>query len=88
MRVRLCPKDDLAYPEFQSQPPQPTSSDVSVEIAGGELVAAIRFEGVATPEVAAAQKQRLMDALEAGKFTIKSTDHEFISLISSYNLIL
>jgi hypothetical protein len=46
----------------------PAASDpaVRLSVAGGELVAVLPFEGYITPEAAAAARQRLVRALEAG----------------------
>lgn len=47
--------------------PAPTDPDVRLAVAGGELVAVLFFEGYITPESAAAARQKLTQALEAGE---------------------
>jgi ABC-type sugar transport system ATPase subunit len=47
--------------------PAPTDPAVRLAVAGGEIVAVMPFEGYITPEVAAAIRQKLADALKAGK---------------------
>jgi hypothetical protein len=47
--------------------PAPSDSAVRLSVAGGELVAVLPFEGYITPEAAAAARQRLLRALEAGE---------------------
>lgn len=63
MRVRISPRDPAAAAQ---PPPAPSNPAVGLDIAGGEIVAVVRFEGNATPEVAAAQRRRLEAALAAG----------------------
>jgi hypothetical protein len=46
--------------------PAPSDPAVRLSVAGGELVAVLPFEGYITPETAAAARQRLLRALEAG----------------------
>jgi ABC-type sugar transport system ATPase subunit len=46
--------------------PAPSDAAVRLSVAGGELVAVLPFEGYITPEAAAAARQRLLQALEAG----------------------
>jgi hypothetical protein len=46
--------------------PGPSDPAVRLGVAGGELVAVLPFEGYITPEAAAAARQRLLQALEAG----------------------
>lgn len=46
--------------------PLPTDSAVRLDAAGGELVAAMRFEGNATQEVCDAARQRLLTKLAEG----------------------
>ena len=49
------------------QPPQPTNARVTLEAAGGEILAAMRFEGSATPAAAEAARTRLIAALTKGE---------------------
>lgn len=67
MRVQITPRDAEAASQT---PPQPNDPSVSIEIAGGEIIASLRFEGNATPELAAALRQRLLAALEAGGYGV------------------
>lgn len=48
-----------------SDPPAPTVPGVSVAAAGGELMAVVGFEGIATPDLAGQYRRLLMAALEA-----------------------
>jgi ABC-type sugar transport system ATPase subunit len=47
--------------------PAPTEPAVRLAVAGGEIVAVMPFEGYITPEAAAAVRQKLVDALQAGE---------------------
>ena len=46
-------------------PKPPNRWGVSVSVAGGELVAVLRFEGYITPATADQARRRLMEALKA-----------------------
>jgi hypothetical protein len=50
--------------------PAPSDAAVRLSVAGGELVAVLPFEGYITPEAAAAARQRLLQALEAGGLSL------------------
>lgn len=49
------------------QVPQPKDGRVSIEVAGGEVAAVLRFEGNATREATLSAVDRLREALSAGK---------------------
>ncbi len=46
--------------------PAPAQPGVRIGVAGGELVAVLRFEGYITPATAEAVKKRLMEVLKRG----------------------
>jgi|LauGreSuBDMM15SN_2_FD.fasta_scaffold631512_1 hypothetical protein len=48
-------------------PKPPNRWGVSVSVAGGELVAVLRFDGYITPTTADLARQNLMKALETGE---------------------
>ena len=48
------------------QAPQPLDARLSLEVAGGEILAVMRFEGSATREATEAAVSRLRRALAAG----------------------
>ncbi|KAK9815546.1 hypothetical protein WJX72_005503 [[Myrmecia] bisecta] len=51
--------------QAQERPPLPTAAGVSLEVAGGEVVAVLQFSGNATPEKAAALVKQLASGLQA-----------------------
>eukprot|EP00887_Chlorella_sp_A99_P004904 scaffold4.g4904.t1 len=64
MRVLLAPREGDA-PASLAALPAPTSADVALGVAGGELVAAWRFEGNATREACKHARRQLLAAVEA-----------------------
>lgn len=48
-------------------PPAPTAPGVRLAVAGGEVVAVLRFAGYITPATAEAARQRLLAALREGE---------------------
>ena len=46
--------------------PAPTDGTVRLSVAGGELVAVLRFAGFITPQTAEAARQQLLAALKQG----------------------
>ena len=63
MQVYVVPRD--APGAAAADLPAPTDPDVALGIAGGEVIAAVRFEGNATQEACEAARQRLLAALAA-----------------------
>jgi len=53
--------------------PAPSEPGVRLAVAGGEIVAVMPFEGYITPEAAAAIRQKLTNALQAGEGTAGCT---------------
>lgn len=47
--------------------PAPTDGSVRLSVAGGEVVAGLRFSGYITPQTAEAARKQLMAALEQGE---------------------
>ena len=56
---------ELSLGKGVTDPPAPTAPGVSVAAAGGELMAVVGFEGIATPELAGQYRRLLTAALEA-----------------------
>ena len=54
-----------------AQAPQPRDARLSLDIAGGEVLAVMRFEGSATREATGAAVDRLKEALHAGMPSFK-----------------
>jgi ABC-type sugar transport system ATPase subunit len=79
MMVGTCKAGQQPQQQQQQQPagssradsikalPAPTDPSVRLAVAGGEVVAVMPFEGYITPEVAAAIRKKLADALQAGR---------------------
>ena len=61
------------------QAPQPTDPRLSLEAAGGEIIAVLRFEGSATREATEAAVARLRQALTAG---LHHTRHQSLSMLA------
>ena len=59
-----------------TDPPAPTTPGVCVAAAGGELVAVIGFEGIATPELALKYRAALTSAVESDGLTL-ANENEF-----------
>ena len=57
-----------------SDPPAPTSPGVGVQAAGGELLAVVGFEGIATPELAGKYRELLATALRADGLELAEPD--------------
>jgi hypothetical protein len=64
--------------------PAPTDPAVRLAVAGGEIVAVMPFEGYITPEVAAAVRQKLADALKAGKRQVQGQTDPQGSTVACY----
>ena len=50
--------------------PAPLNKDIVIEVAGGELIAALRFEGNATKERADMARQQLLALLQKGRHRV------------------
>lgn len=50
----------------QTPPPLPDNPRVTLEAAGGQVVAVLRFEGFITPETAATARDTLLRCLQRG----------------------
>lgn len=57
-----------------SDPPAPTSPGVGVQAAGGELLAVVGFEGIATPELAGKYRELLATAVRADGLELAEPD--------------
>ena len=56
------------------QPPQPKDGRLSLEVAGGEVAAVLRFEGSATREATLRAVAQLKDILASGDNSLASLD--------------
>ena len=56
--------------ELSPAAPNPTTPGVRLEGAGGELLAVVPFEGIATPDLVAAYRKLLARALQADGMTL------------------
>lgn len=65
---------ELSLGKGVADPPAPTTAGVSVAAAGGELLAVVGFEGIATPELAGQYRRLLTAALEADGLTVDDPD--------------
>ena len=60
-------KPGVTAAEALTQLPAPTNPAVRISVAGGELVAVLKFEGYITPATAEKYKAQLIAALKAGE---------------------
>lgn len=61
---------DHARHQHQAPPPLPDNPRVTLEAAGGEVVAVLRFEGFITPETASAARDKLIACLQQGALLV------------------
>ena len=62
-------------------PPLPKNQGIYLDVAGGEIVAAKRFEGNATQEVCKRMVMELMDSLRAGVFYVWCSIYDVLCVL-------
>lgn len=73
--------------EGPQRPPLPLDPRVSLEAAGGELVAVMRFEGNATPQAALAARAKLIQALDADGLKLAAAEASGVFRVAQYGQI-
>lgn len=84
MQVYCVPDVEKEQPQANPNLPSPSNSAVRINVAGGELVAAIRFEGNATEEVCRHYLMKLKNLLEADGLQLGEAEQEGFFKLAQY----
>lgn len=77
-------KDGTAGPFTVTELPAPSDPQVSLSIAGGEVLAVLRFEGNITPVSAEAARKQLLAALQADGLQVAEEEAQGLFRVAQY----